>query len=107
MAVEDRSGRLRQLATELGSALELGSVDQALSLQMQIAELCAPGSDQPSWAAHRLSRRFLMLAAAVQSRVGNGELIYAQKEAQREIEAVVQFLAPRIDPVFDPHSARK
>jgi len=107
MAAEDSSGKLLRLATELGSALERGAVSQALSLQMQIAEVCAPGPDQPSYTGHRLARRFLMRAAAVQGRVGNGELIHAQREARQEIDAVVELLKQSVDPVFDPHWARK
>jgi hypothetical protein len=107
MAAEDVSGKLLGLATELGSALERGDVSEALSLQMRMAEVCAPGPDQPSYTGHRLARRFLMRAAAVQARYGTAEFIYAQREAREEIEAVVDFLAQSVDPVFDPHRARK
>lgn len=95
-----RAADLIRLATELGAALDQGNHSTAISLQLQIAALCAPDIEQPSWAAHRLARRMLMRAGAVQNRYGTAEFLYAQREAREEIESVLELLSPTPDPVL-------
>lgn len=104
MDPDELKAELVRFATELGAAVALGDFRSALSLQMRIAALCDPGPRSTAFTAHRLARRFLMRAMAVEGRCeSNGELRHAQEEARLEIEAVSDLLASSIDPVFDPH----
>ena len=100
MPADGRSARLIQLATELGPAIERGDIFSAISLQLQITEICDPSSSAPSWDAHILARRFLMRAGAIEGRFATGELRHARNEARQEVEAVKKLLASSIDPVF-------